>query len=295
VVSLHVFPAGERISGAAVATVAYLGKILWPASLSVHYPRLPGGPGLAVTIGALLLLLLACAATIRLARRLPFLVTGGGWYVVALTPVIGLVQVGDQAMADRYTYVPSIGLFLAGVWLLRDFTRTRPRLRTALVVAGCITVCSWSVATSRHLRVWANSGTLLTHSLRVTPNSWLLHFVYGTVLRDGGEAGKAIEQFQEAVALRPLSAETHFNLGLAYDDRGDAAHAIQAYREALRLKPDYAEAHNNLGAVYGREGDFGGAVEHFRAAVALQPDLPGTRQNLAQALRMQAQSGNAPR
>lgn len=295
VVSLHVFPAGERISGAAVAAVAYLGKTLWPASLSVHYPRPPGGPGLAITIASLLLLLLACAAAVRLARRLPFLVTGGGWYVVALMPVIGLIQVGDQAMADRYTYLPSIGLFLAGIWLLRDLARTRPRLRTALVVAGCITLCSWSVATSRHLRVWANSGTLFTHSLRVAPESWLIHFVYGTVLRDGGEAGKAIEEFQQAASLRPRSAETHFNLGLAYDDRGEAARAVQAYREALRLKPDYAEAHNNLGAVYGREGDFDGAVEHFRAAVSLQPDLPGTRQNLARALLRQAQSVAAPR
>jgi tetratricopeptide (TPR) repeat protein len=297
VVPLAAIPARERVASAAVAAVSYLGKTLWPDPLAVYYPRAPGGTALPAAAAALLLLAGIAALVVRAERRRPYLAAGWWWFLVALLPVLGLVQAGEQAMADRYTYLPSAGLFLAAVWLLRDLARHRPRLRATLLAAGLALLVAWGAVAARQVRVWRDGETLFAHALRVTTDNWLVHFSWGGDLLDRGRAAEAAAHLREAVRLRPSFAEGHFELGLAREQLGDRAGAARAYRETLRLRPGHPEAHNNLGAVLARAGDLDGAILEFRAALAARPDFAEARRNLDEAAAERAAQapGGPPR
>ena len=254
--------------------------MLWPEPLAIYYPRSPGGPGAALVVGAVILLLLVSAAALRGARRRPFAIAGWCWYLVVLLPVSGLVQVGEQALADRYAYLPSVGLGVAVVWLLRDLSRHSDRARAVLVVGGACLILAWSAATARYLRNWRDGITLFEHTLRVTRDNWMAHASLGGEFARLGRVEEAIEQFERGLAINPGDARGQYNLGRCYHLLGKTGQAALRYRRALALRPDLAEAHNNLGVILSAAGDSTQALAHFRAALSIRPDMAEARQNL---------------
>jgi tetratricopeptide (TPR) repeat protein len=273
-----------RVANAAVSAVAYLGKMLWPSPLAVFYPREAGGPGPATVVAALLLLLLASVAAFRLARRAPFLAVGWPWYLVTLAPVIGIVQAGEQAMADRYTYLPSVGVGIAAAWSLSGLAHRRRALVAPLLALSAALLLAWGAVTVRTVALWRDGATLFGHAIAVTRDNWAAHYYLGGELARAGRVGEALPELERSVALRPDFPPARYNLALAYDRLGDSARAAAGYAELLRLEPGNAAAHNNLGVLLASAGDPAAAIPHFRAALQAKPDFADAAENLGRAL-----------
>ena len=280
---LDAIPLGHRLANAVVAYAAYLVKMVWPAGLSVFYPQSESVPILAV-VGALALLLAVTALVISQIGRRPFLAVGWFWYLGTLVPVIGLVQVGTQAMADRYTYVPLIGVFVAIVWLTCDWIREKPSARVAVSVAAGLIVCALAVTARGQVAVWRDSETLWRHALEVAPDSYYAHNALGALLNERGQTDEAVRHFAEAIRFQPSFPDAHNNLGLALERRGRFEEAAAQYRAALEINAGLAEAHNNLGSVLIRTGQFDEAINQLRIALSLDAERAVTYSNLGQAL-----------
>lgn len=274
-------PVASRLANALVAYAAYIGKTLWPADLAVLYPLSRLVPSWWPLAAAALLGL--CAATILGARRYPFLPVGWFWYLGTLVPVIGLVQVGDQSMADRYTYVPLIGLFIIAAWGVMESPWAA--VRKAGPAVGVVLVTLSAALTRAELGHWRNSVALWEHAIAVTSGNFTAHNSLGLALQSQGMWDEAIVHYREAIRINPRYSEAQFNLGVALEAREKVDEAISHYREALRLKPDYGEAHNNLGIRLARQGHLEEAITHFHAAIEANPASPSARNNLANALR----------
>jgi Tfp pilus assembly protein PilF len=285
--SLEAIPLGTRVANALTAYVAYLGKALWPAELSAHYP-LEAIPAWQWA-GALVLLLGLTGLALGTVRRFPYLAVGWLWYLGTLVPVIGLIQVGTQSMADRYTYVPLIGIFVALVWAAGDLAdRVRGisgwlRALAALVLAGCC-VASWL-----QVGTWKNTQTLFEHAIRVNPDNRLARRQLGQIYGEAGQLDQAIAQFREALRIAPDHARTHNNLGVMLRRQGRQDEAIVHFQEALRNEPDYAKAHSNLAAALGTRGDLDEALQHYETALRLAPHDTQTRCNLGLLLSQRGQ------
>jgi tetratricopeptide (TPR) repeat protein len=280
-------PFTMRLANALVAYVSYLGKMLWPAHLAVLYPypgpNLPLWPAVAAGLGLAALSYLA----LRQARRHPYLLVGWLWYLGTLVPVIGLVQVGRQAMADRYTYVPFIGLFIAVVWGTAALAARWRAPRFLLPVGAGVVLSALSVCTWVQVGYWRDSISLYEHTLQVTRKNPVIQNNLGEALAAQGKLAQAVAHYSEALRLQPDLAQAHYNLGVALGAQGKLAQAVTQYTQALRLQPDFAAAHNNLGEVLATQGKLVQAVAQYRAALRLRPDLAVTRNNLGVALASQ--------
>ena len=262
----------------------YLVAAVWPTRLAVFYPLSLTTPGWRI-VASSLLFGAATYAAIAFARRRPYVIVGWLWYVVMILPVSGLVQVGSQGLADRYTYLPLIGIFVIAEWGLADLLATAPRARRAVAVGACVLIAIFAVVAHRQLQVWRDSTTLWTHALEVTHDNYRAEEAVGALLVDAGRLDEGVAHLTEAVRLEPAFAIAHSNLGTALAKRGQFDEAIQHYREALRLSPGLAQAHNNLGLALARTGDVEGAVREIREAVRLAPERPDFQHNLAMLLR----------
>jgi tetratricopeptide (TPR) repeat protein len=266
-----------RIGNAATSYVAYLWKTVWPARLAFYYPH----PAIVAPDGAASLLLPALAAAavlalvtalaVRFARTAPQIIVGWLWYVATLLPVIGVVQVGNQAMADRYTYIPLIGIYLAVVWSLRALAVHRPVLRAALVAAAAVAVVALTVTTSLQARSWRDSRTLFEHALKVTDDNYVAHVNLGNVFVRAGELDAAETEYREALRIAPDQVEAHHNLAGVFLQRGDIPAAISHYRAAIGLRPEYVSAHLNLGRALDTAGALRQAVVHYERAARIDP------------------------
>ena len=266
----------SRIANALTAYVGYVGKMLWPAKLAAFYPHAASIPTWHV-LAAAVLLAAATILVIRSSGSRPYLAVGWFWYLIVLVPMIGLVQVGTQAMADRYTYISLIGLFIAIAWVI-------PAGRRSLTIApiaavAVLAVCTWSQAGH-----WRDSVTLWTHTLEVTRENTVAHYNLGLEMQRLGRTEEAVHQYEQAVRINPRDAESFNNLGEAYRTLGRPDTATDEYRKAIAAKPDYADAYNGLGAAYGQLGETREAIDAFREAVRLDPDLDEAQVNLAVAL-----------
>jgi Flp pilus assembly protein TadD len=318
---LDVVPVESRLGNALVSYVKYIGKMLWPNHLAIFYPHPGDSPPWWQTAGAALLLTCITLLVVREAQRRPHLITGWLWYVGTLVPVIGMVQVGGQAMADRYTYVPLIGLFVVVAWSLADLAKTWRYGRLASVVAVGATLSVLTICTWKQVRYWGNSLTLFEHALRVTTNNFVAennlanalvsqnrlqeaipHYAraieikpthveaynnMGVLLASQGRFREASAYYLRALELKPDSAETHNNLGVALVQLGKVEEATLHYLKATKLKPDYAEAHNNLGNALAEQGRLREAVPYFEKALILNPSYPQAHNNLGVALARQ--------
>jgi tetratricopeptide (TPR) repeat protein len=267
--SMMEFPLASRIANAAYAYVFYIAKIFWPARLSVFYPYdrqrdllwSGGAAGIlvVVTVGAVVL------------RRRRYLLVGWFWYLVTLFPVIGIVQVGLQAVADRYTYIPLIGLFIALVWGIADFFAVFrvPVWIQVGVAAAVLAACGF--ATHAQMVTWRDSETLWTQALRADPDNEFAHRSLGSFYLREGKDQKAIGEYKTAVEMDPADAQAHFGLGFLAAKQGRFDEAIHEYREAIRLKPDVAEWHENLAVDLLRTGKSQEAIEQLLDVVRLKP------------------------
>ena len=288
---LAVLPLGSRIGNALVTYVRYLGELFFPANLAVYYPY--AAVSLAAVLGAAALVLGLSALAVAQRRRRPFLFVGWFWYLGTLVPVIGIVQVGSQAMADRYTYLPSIGIFLALVWGLAEAIAGWTRRKAIAATAGAAVLAVCALLTRRQISVWSDSESLFRHALAVTRDNWLAHNNLGNALADAGRGPEAISQYQAALRLEPGYAKAHNNLGIALAEAGRLPEAAAQYEEALRLRPDFAEARNNLGNALLQSGDTAEAIRQYRETLRLAPDFPAALRDLAYALANSGQSAEA--
>ena len=266
---------GERIANACFSYTRYLGKLFAPLNLAVVYPLPPGGGWpVAPVIASAVYLLVITVAIILLARRWPYLLTGWFWYLGTLLPVIGLVQIGIQSMADRYTYVPMIGPVLALTWAACDAAGALrlPRFALPLFAAAALAGCAF--LTQRQIAWWKDSETLFRHTIAVTRANPLAQLNLGCALAESGRVDEAISHFQLALQYAPDLTDADYNLGLALSDEGDFAGAAGQFRAAIALRPGDGGAHFHLGLALEKMHAWNGAAEQFQETAWLNPDFP---------------------
>ena len=281
--SFEQIPFGSRISNAFVSYVIYLGKTVWPSSLAVFYPH-PATvhaniPAWEIA-GAILLLCGFTIMALRQGHSRPYLAMGWLWYLGTLVPVIGVVQVGGQALADRYTYVPLIGIFIAVAWGIPPILSARRYRQLVLgAFAGALLV-ALSVTAWVQVGYWRDSVTLLSRAVAITDRNWLAMNNLGASYGKLGQHQRAIGYCREALRIKPDFAEAWTSLGVSYDALGQYQQAIGYYREALRIKPDFAEAWYNLGISDGKLGRYQQAIGYYREALRIKPDFAEAWSNL---------------
>lgn len=290
-VSFEVISFPERFINAVNSYVLYLGKILLPVDLTVFYPY-PHMIPFWQLLGALLVISLISTASIFYIKKLPFLFVGWFWYLGTLIPVIGLVQVGKQAMADRYTYMPGIGLIIMIVWIVAYLFPVRKIYRNILIAAACIVLVVLSYLTWRQCGYWKNSTEMYNHALRSTKDNDQAHFGLANVLKSEGNIEEALKHYREAVRINPEFPDCHNNIGtilaVNYNQPDDA---ISHFRKALQIDPYNFNSHLNLAITLANKGEITEAVRHFQTAVDLNPDDENARRALEYTLSLQREQG----
>jgi protein O-mannosyl-transferase len=281
---LGVLPLAYRVSNALVSYVAYVGMTIWPVNLAAFYPYPPDLPAWWKVMGAAALLAGALVAAVRSIRARPYVTVGVLWYLVALLPVSGLIQAGDQLMADRFTYLPSIGILVVLVWGGAELlARWRVPQWAAAAMAGVL-VLACAAASHAQVGYWRNSETLWTRALAVTDGNHRAHAGLAEWLADHGNVTEATKHYQEAVRLAPAGADYRHALGMALVKQGRADEGARELAEAVRLNPRLAEARVSLGAVLVREGRSREAADQYTEALRLRPDMPQALAGLGSAL-----------
>ena len=293
-VSSENIPFPTRIANALVSYVAYLGKMVLPTKLAIVYPH-QGMPSLLEALGAVALLVCLSAFAVKKARQAPFVLTGWLWYLGTLVPVIGIIHVGNQVRADRFTYIPLIGLFLIIAWGVPEILKKWHYKKIALALASGVVIIFLAIGTRAQVKYWKDTITLFEHALDVTRDNAVVHFNLGATLFDQGRIKEAIAHYKEVVRIHPRNANVHYNLGLAYAELGEFQSAVAHYEEALRIDPDYHLAHNNLGIVLDRMGRFEKARVHYLKAIEMDPNSEKAHINLGVNLASQGRYGEAIR
>jgi tetratricopeptide (TPR) repeat protein len=280
------FPFAGRVANALQACVTYVIEMVWPARLVPFYPY-PQAIALLPTIAALIVLVGVSILVTRLASRRPYLAVGWFWYIGTLLPVAGLVQVGSHAMADRYTYVPLIGLFIIAAWAVPDLLACRRRARLMLPVVASALIVAAVVTTRAQVMTWRNNVTLWQHALDVMPDNYYAHNAVGLELQKQGRIGDAMAHFVESSRLAPGFPNAHENLGLLLAAQGRTSEAIDQYHEALRVAPNRLQTHILLGNVLLETGRAEEGVAQYQEAIRVDPDFADAHYNLGNAvLRM---------
>ena len=316
----------QRFDNAFVSYARYLGKAFWPNPLANLYPY-PGHWATGLVVFSAVLVVGLSVIAVLLARKFPFGFTGWFWFVGTLIPVIGLVQVGIQSMADRYTYLPLIGLFIILIWSAGEACRHGPVLKSAVIFLAAVAIAACAWRTRDQLKYWQNDETLFRHTVAVTKNNYLAYNNLGTWLSKKGQLAEAMDCFHKSLQINPNDSDVFYNLGNVFaklsdwdqaignyhhalqvtpnqpdvlDNLGFAlaakkqyADAIACFEAALKLDPDSADAHNNLATVLFIQKRFDEAVRHFREALRITPDDPRIYVNLGDASMKQGQTAEA--
>ncbi len=314
-----------RIANASVSYLKYIGKTFWPSRLAILYPH-PVDMALVWPAVAALLILVISIWVIRLAPKHRYIPVGWLWYLGTLVPVIGLVQVGAQAMADRYTYLPSIGIFIMVAWGAAELLAKWRYRKMALGISAALLLVALLICTRAQVRYWQNSLALYEHTLAVTENNSIIHHNYGNVLCEKGRLNEAIVHFDKALRvtpdadthcsfgyalalqgkldeaivhftkalrIKPDFADAHYNLGYALFLQGKLKEAAREYQQTLQILPDDLDAHNDLGVILTRQGKLDEAIMHFKEALRIKPDFADAQKNLAIALAQKSKLDKA--
>jgi Flp pilus assembly protein TadD len=307
VIHINTLPLKGRVANVFLSYTRYIGKLFWPQNLAVFYPFDANSFAFWQVAMCVLLLLVISIFVIRFGRNQKYLPVGWFWFVVTLVPVIGLVQVGLQAFADRYTYIPYIGLFIMIAWGVPELLSKWPQRKIALGLSMVISLTALGICAHRQVSFWNNSFTLFSHAIEVTQNNYIAHNNLGVACNSIGRYQDAVEAYKQAIKIKPDYAEAHYNLGVtygilgrskdeiekyklaikirpayvkayynlgvSYKDLGRYKEAIEVYKQAIKIKPDYAEAHLNLGAVYYTLGRYGEAIEAYKQAIRIKSDF----------------------
>jgi Flp pilus assembly protein TadD len=292
--SLAALPMHDRIANALFSYVRYIAKMLWPTNLAVIYPYPEDFPLWMVSAACLLIAAVTYLA-LKHAKTRPWLLVGWLWYLGTLVPVIGLVQVGHQAMADRYTYIPSIGLFIIIAWGASQLAARWRYGKTVLTIMALSAVCCLSLVTRTQLRHWENSVTLFRHTIEVTKKNTAAHNNLGNALLEKADAQIAIKHFATVLALNPKNAKAQNNLGNAFMKIERVDEAIGHYLESIELAPAVARTHNNLAVALYRQKQMAESIRHFLTALRLKPDYAEAYNNLGAAYRRTGQGERAAR
>jgi tetratricopeptide (TPR) repeat protein len=288
-------PISIRFGNAFLAYGRYLAKFFWPADLVPFYPY-PDSLGFALKVAASVAFLLVLTAFIwRLRHSRPYLLVGWLWFLGTLVPVLGLVQVGVQSIADRYTYIPSMGLAIMAAWGLRDLTRAWPRLKLGIASAVVAALLSLSYQTITQIGCWHDSDTLWRRTIVVDPDNFMAHYLLGLSLANEAEeapAGgtsdrkleEAVSEYRESIRIKGDQPEPHYALARALERQHHDPEAAASYQAAIQFRPNYAEAYNNLGGVYTRLGRFDEALRCYKQAMALNPNLEQAQMNFSRLL-----------
>jgi tetratricopeptide (TPR) repeat protein len=284
VMTLHSRPLTLRISHATVSYLKYIAKMIWPQNLAVFYP-FPDKIPLWQFTAALTVLMVVTLAVFRERKRRPYLGIGWLWYLGTLMPVIGLVQVGLwPAMADRWAYIPSIGIFLMLAWGVPDLWKRRRFSQPALAATLTVVISAGMVLTWIQVAYWKDSFTLFQHALKVTSKNYIADNILGIELKNQGKVDQAVTHFKTAVKIKPSYALPYYNLANSLELQGETAQAIKNYEQAIRLSPDLASAHNNLGVLLEKQGQLNEAVAHFKAVLELNAEDAGIHLNIGNVL-----------
>jgi tetratricopeptide (TPR) repeat protein len=273
---------GVRISNALVCYIGYIIKMVYPVRLAVLYPHPGANLPMWQVIVSFLIIVVISAVVIYAGRRRRYLAVGWFWYLGTLVPVIGLVQVGAQAMADRYTYLPSIGIFIMVGWGLGEVAAKWRERETVLGICAGVVLAAFLICTRIQVRYWQDSSTLFRHTLEVTDNNYIMHNYYGRALRERGQLDESIKEIGESLRLNPNYAGAYNSLGITLQTQGKLDEAVKQFRQALRLNPDFAKVHNNLGIVLAKQGNLDEAIAHFVKAIELDAVNDKAHHNLAQ-------------
>jgi Tfp pilus assembly protein PilF len=284
--SLERLPMETRSANAIVSYAHYIEKLVWPRNLAILYPY-PDMIAVGQVALAGILLFGISVFVFRWARKRPYLPVGWLWYLGTLVPVIGLVQVGTQAMADRYTYVPLIGLFIMIAWWIPDMLARWRYRKTSLAISAVLLLSIFMVVTNLQIQKWHDNIRLFTHTLKVTNRNALIHYNLGIALSAQKKDREAMAHYKEALWIDPNCVEAYNNLGLTLVRQGENEEAMAHYTEALRIDPKHAKTHNNLGILLARQGKIEEADAHFTQALRTKPDFAEAHYNLGTLLARQ--------
>ena len=269
-----------RIYNALISYVEYIEKLFRPNRLAAFYPHPFTNVSVLYAVISAVFLLVVTIFVLRFAKNHRYLVTGWFWYLGTLVPVIGLIQVGSFAMADRYTYITLTGLFIIIAWGLPELLVKLPQRKIILGVSMVIVLTALGICAGWQTSYWKNSITLFSHASQVTQNNYLACYNLGAAYDKLGCPGEAIGAYQQAIRISPDLAEPHYNLGIAYGKIGRLPEAIDAYQQAIRINPNSVDAYLNLGNAYGKLSRRQDAIDAYRQAIKIKPDYASAHCNL---------------
>jgi tetratricopeptide (TPR) repeat protein len=279
------FPLYSRIANAPVAFMTYLEKTFWPHDMAILYPFTEHLPLWQVTVSSLLILVIT-TFVIVMAKHLPYLFAGWMWFAITTTPVIGIIQISKTTpytMADRYHYLPSIGLAVMLAWGIPALIKSEEIKKRLLFPAGMIFLAAISFLSWNQCGYWKDNITLFSHALKVTDYNWLAYNNRGVAYNDLGNYRQAIEDYDRSIEINPGFAMAYYNRGIAFKRLGDFKQAIKDYDRAIEIRPGYATAYNNRGSAYNGLGNYRQAIEDLNRAIEIKPGYAEAYNNRAKA------------
>jgi len=289
----RVVPLSWRIGNALVSYAAYLGQLIFPARLAVVYPYPVNGQPFLEIMLALMVLAAVTAGVIYGRHKRPYLLVGWLWYLGMMAPVIGLVQVGTQARADRYTYLPQIGLCLLLTWTAAEISVSWRHRRRVLGASGAVILAVLIACARVQTAHWRDSESLWTHTLACTSDNAIAESNLGNILFHAGQLDEAVHHFQNALQLQPEYGDAHNGLGFILLQQGRVDEAIAHFEAAVKKRPAFAAAHNNFGMALLQAGRFDEAIVHFQKALETEPSQAESHNNLGYALLRKGQVDEA--
>lgn len=274
----------ERLDSALVSYLAYLRQMVFPEGLAIPYLYPPNGEPVWKVASALVLLTSISFLAVALRNRRPYLLVGWLWYLGMLVPVIGLIQISYYAHADRYTYLPGIGLLIAGTWAVAEWSVKWRHRRQALWTLSGASVLALMACASRQTTYWKSGETLWLRTLACTTSNYVGHFNFGIVLDQQGKLDEAVDQYEKVLEIKPTYADAHVNLGIDLSQMGRPDEAISHFRTAVQLNPSFAEAQNDLGNALMQKGELAEAVTRFQTALKLDPANANAENNFGNAM-----------
>jgi tetratricopeptide (TPR) repeat protein len=284
VVLLENFPLDYRISNMFISYINYIGKMIWPSRLAVLYPFLHANIIKSTAVVCTLLFVLISVLSIYIGRRRKYAAFGWLWYVGTLVPMAGLVQVGSQAMADRYMYISMLGLLIIAAWAVKELVGNRPRWRIVAAVSAGVVLSSAIIITRMQVKHWQNSITLFEHTLKITENNPIAENNYGCALFDEGRVTEAIQHLSNAVRISPTCFDARKNLGKVLLRQGKLNEAIACFNELVKRRKESAEVYYNLAVASGMQGKYDDAIKYYAKTLDMDPKYPDAHGRMGTAL-----------
>jgi len=284
VMPLEKMPLDFRIANMFISYMRYIGKTIWPSRLAAFYPPLPANFPKTVETMCLLLFILITAFSIYIGRRRKYIATGWLWYGGTLVPMIGLLQAGAQSMANRYMYIPILGLLIIAAWAVKDFVASRPRWKTVPAVLATAILLSMVILTRMQVRHWQNSMTLFEYTLKVSENNALAENSYGCALLEAGRVDEAVLHLSKAVRISPIFSDARNNLGKVFLKHGKLNEAIACFNELIKRKQDSAEVYYHLAMALSMQKKYDDAIKCLAKVLMLNPEYPGAHRKIGAVL-----------